>query len=172
MGVPLVSKKGGANARSWLVHGRILVRRYARDSTHLLFSVYESDGLLRAAQNTTCCTSQPSSSEVTLGRSCFAALANVSSERCVDPMIFLDASDTRRCTSSVDCGHGRLCVRPRGDQELVVLTMHLPPWLRTNSGEGDKELERKLVWQGDRSEILHEGLLSASTPVYFGANCY
>ena len=143
--------------------------RSALVPTHLLFSVYESDVLFRTAQNTTCCTSQPSSSEMTLGRSCFAAPAPVSLERCVDPMLFLDASDKRRCTSTVDCGHGQLCVRPRGDQEVAVLTMHLPPWLRRGSrqgdGEGDEEIERKLVWQGDRSEILHEGPSSAPAPL-------
>ncbi|TBU34171.1 hypothetical protein BD311DRAFT_651235 [Dichomitus squalens] len=118
-----------------------------------------------AVQNATCCTTRPSSSEVSLGQSCFAPIADPSFERCVDPLLFLDASDTRRCSSVVDCGHGQLCVRPRGDQELVSLTMHLPPWLRNGSG-ADDDVERRLVWQGDTSEILHEVEVGDWLPSY------
>nr|VWP02519.1 N/A [Ganoderma boninense] len=50
----------------------------------------------------------------------------------------------------------RLCIRPRGDQELVSFTIHVPPWLRKDK----EDVERKLVWQGDSSEILEEGPLS------------
>ncbi|KAI1787204.1 hypothetical protein LXA43DRAFT_975386 [Ganoderma leucocontextum] len=105
-----------------------------------------------AAHNTTCCAAQRS--EVSF-QSCFVPDSDSAFERCVDPVLFLDASNTtatRRCASSVDCGHGQLCIRPRGDQELVSLTVHIPPWLRKD----EEDLERKLVWQGDSSEILQE----------------
>ena len=35
------------------------------------------------------------------------------------------------------------------------MTVHIPPWLRKDG----HDVERKLVWQGDSSEILHEGTL-------------
>ena len=33
------------------------------------------------------------------------------------------------------------------------MTMHIPSWLRKD----EHDVERKLIWQGDSSEILHEG---------------
>ena len=59
----------------------------------------------------------------------------------------------RRCESAVDCGKAEFCVRPRGDQGLVVLKMHIPLWLRAGGG-GDAE--HTVVWQGARWEILQE----------------
>ena len=106
-----------------------------------------------SAHNASCCSAQRS--EVSF-QSCFVPDSDPGFERCVDPLLFLDAPDTastRRCASSVDCGHGQLCIRPRGDQELVSFTIHVPPWLRKDK----EDVERKLVWQGDSSEILDEG---------------
>ncbi|KAM5543784.1 hypothetical protein V8D89_002401 [Ganoderma adspersum] len=105
-----------------------------------------------AAHNASCCSAQRS--EVSF-QSCFVPDSDPGFERCVDPLLFLDAPDTastRRCASSVDCGHGQLCIRPRGDQELVSFTIHVPPWLRKDK----EDVERKLVWQGDSLEILDE----------------
>lgn len=93
--------------------------------------------------------------------SCFAAFGEARAERCVDPLRFLQPAETQsvlRCTSATECGHDQLCIRPRGDQELVTLTMHLPPWMRAN----DADAERTVVWQGDRSEVAEEGQLSRS----------
>ncbi|KAH9915065.1 peptidase family M50-domain-containing protein [Epithele typhae] len=95
-------------------------------------------------------------------RSCFTSAAvgrgaGVGAfEGCVDPLLFLDPdpdAPVRRCETAADCGRVQACVRPRGDQPLVALKMHLPPWLRA---DGDGEPERTLVWQGDRDEIARE----------------
>ncbi|RPD79477.1 hypothetical protein L226DRAFT_455383 [Lentinus tigrinus ALCF2SS1-7] len=105
-----------------------------------------------AAHNSSCCTS---SHPVVPTQACFAPSSDPSFERCVDPLLFLhsDASTSKhRCTSAVDCGHGQLCVRPRGDQELLTLTLHILPWLR----DDDSDAERTVVWQGDPTEILSE----------------
>ncbi|OSD07677.1 hypothetical protein PYCCODRAFT_1401627 [Trametes coccinea BRFM310] len=104
------------------------------------------------AQDGSCCTSRGSA---VTSQSCFATLGQATNERCVDPLRFLqpgESADVRRCGSAAECGHSQLCVRPRGDQELVSLTMHLPAWLRTN----DTDSERVVVWQGDRSEVPEE----------------
>ncbi|KAI0755061.1 peptidase family M50-domain-containing protein [Daedaleopsis nitida] len=110
-----------------------------------------------AAHSTSCCTSsRPASAS---SEACFSNTADPRTERCLDPLRFLDsnanangAAPIPRCTSPIDCGHGQVCIRPRGDQELLSLTMHIPPWLRTSAAD----LERKIVWQGDRAQILHE----------------
>ncbi|KAI0712062.1 hypothetical protein C8Q76DRAFT_768815 [Earliella scabrosa] len=119
------------------------------------------------------CASAPS-------QACFAPFADSDSgsgsgsgsgsafERCLDPLPFLDPranASVRRCASAVDCGYGELCVRPRGDQALVTLTMHLPPWLRT--GGADEDVERTVVWQGGGSEILQEVEVGDWLPRYW-----
>ncbi|KAI0368501.1 hypothetical protein BV20DRAFT_1022387 [Pilatotrama ljubarskyi] len=104
-----------------------------------------------SAQDSSCCTAR---STAVASSSCFVAIGEVYTERCVDPLRFLQPARTdnvRRCTSATECGHSQLCLRPRSDQELVSLTMHMPPWWEQ---KGDSE--RTVVWQGDRSEILDE----------------
>ena len=114
-----------------------------------------------AEHDASCCTARSASAP---SQACFVPFADSDSgsgsgfERCLDPLPFLDPranASVRRCASAVDCGYGELCVRPRGDQALVTLTMHLPPWLRT--GEADADVERTVVWQGTGAEILQEG---------------
>ena len=116
-----------------------------------------------AEHDASCCTARTASAP---SQACFAPFADSDSgsgsgsgfERCLDPLPFLDPranASVRRCASAVDCGYGELCVRPRGDQALLTLTMHLPPWLRTGGPEAD--VERTVVWQGTGAEILQEG---------------
>lgn len=101
-------------------------------------------------QNTTCCSAL-SARDLT---ACFEA--SDTSQRCLDPLRFLSdmADHKRRCVEITDCGGTETCVRPRTDQELVVLTMHLPAWLRAREGVSEKTI----VWQGARAEILDEGV--------------
>ncbi|KAI0635430.1 hypothetical protein C8Q77DRAFT_1108050 [Trametes polyzona] len=104
------------------------------------------------AQDVSCCTTRRSTVS---SQSCFATVGESRLEHCVDPLRFLQPAETesmRRCASAAECGHDHSCVRPRGDQELLSLTMYLPPWMRTDGGDA----ERTVVWQGDRSEILEE----------------
>ncbi|KAI9068996.1 hypothetical protein FKP32DRAFT_1671751 [Trametes sanguinea] len=113
-------------------------------------------------QDASCCASRGSA---VTSQSCFEALGQATNERCVDPLRFLqpgEHSDVRRCGSAAECGHDQLCVRPRGDQELVSFTMHLPGWLRTN----DTDSERVIVWQGDKSEVLDEVKVGDWVPNY------
>ena len=112
-----------------------------------------------AEHDASCCTARSASAP---SQACFAPFVDSDSgsafERCLDPLPFLDPranASARRCASAVDCGYGELCVRPRGDQALLTLTMHLPPWLRT--GGADADVERTVVWQGAGGEILQEG---------------
>ncbi|KAI0770208.1 hypothetical protein C8Q74DRAFT_1274160 [Fomes fomentarius] len=116
-----------------------------------------------AARGSSCCTSRVSAGS---SQACFSPFEDPSLERCLDPLPFLSSSSSshRRCTSAVDCAHGELCIRPRGDQELVALTMHMPPWLR--SGDADADVARTVVWQGDRAEILHEVEVGEWLPSY------
>ncbi|KAH9855522.1 hypothetical protein C2E23DRAFT_813672 [Lenzites betulinus] len=105
-----------------------------------------------AAQDTTCCAIRRSA---VTSLSCFASLGELQSEHCVDPLHFLQptqAESVLRCSSAAECGHNQLCIRPRGDQELMSLTMHIPPWLRTN----EQDSERTVVWQGERAEVAEE----------------
>ncbi|KAI0700664.1 hypothetical protein C8T65DRAFT_709626 [Cerioporus squamosus] len=116
-----------------------------------------------AAQDTSCCSS---SHPAIPTQACFAPSSDPSFERCVDPLLFLnsdsDASAPRhRCTTAVDCGHAQLCVRPRSDQTLLALTLHIPPWLRR---DGEDSAERTVVWQGDSTEILREVLVGDWLP--------
>lgn len=113
---------------------------------------------LYPAQDTSCCTARRGAVP---SLSCFAAFGEARAERCVDPLHFLQPAETQsvlRCASATECGHDQLCIRPRGDQELVTLTMHLPPWMRANEADA----ERTVVWQGDRSEVAEEGQFSNS----------
>ncbi|KAL1939309.1 hypothetical protein VTO73DRAFT_10112 [Trametes versicolor] len=114
------------------------------------------------SQDASCCTARRSAVS---SLSCFAAFGEARAERCVDPLRFLQPAETQsvlRCTSATECGHDQLCIRPRGDQELVTLTMHLPPWMRANEADA----ERTVVWQGDRSEVAEEVDLGDWLPSY------
>ncbi|KAI0666366.1 hypothetical protein C8Q78DRAFT_984221 [Trametes maxima] len=105
-----------------------------------------------SAQDDACCSSRHAGVP---SLSCFATVSGVASQRCVDPLRFLQSptdEHLRRCVSSTDCGHNQLCIRPRGDQELVSITVHIPPWLRA----AEADMERTIVWQGDRSEVFEE----------------
>ncbi|RDX42017.1 hypothetical protein OH76DRAFT_1489006 [Lentinus brumalis] len=109
-----------------------------------------------AAHNASCCT--PSHPAIPT-QACFAPSSEPAFERCVDPLPFLDSASTptHRCMTAIDCGHAQLCVRPRSDQELLALTLHVPSWLRGNGdGTGEDGAERTLVWQGDSTEILRD----------------
>ena len=113
----------------------------------------------RAEQDTSCC----STSRHSPGTSCFTVPGASALERCVDPLRFLqpvNGENARRCEAATECGHAQVCIRPRGDQELVSLTMHMPTWLRAS----EADTERTIVWQGDKSEILEEGEASRLLP--------
>ncbi|KAI0325561.1 hypothetical protein GY45DRAFT_1330103 [Cubamyces sp. BRFM 1775] len=102
-------------------------------------------------QDTSCC----STSRHSPGSSCFTAPGTSTLERCVDPLRFLqpaNGENARRCEAATECGHAQVCIHPRGDQELVSLTIHMPTWLRAS----DTDTERTIVWQGDKAEILDE----------------
>ncbi|KAI8973161.1 hypothetical protein BD414DRAFT_468867 [Trametes punicea] len=105
-----------------------------------------------SAQDGACCASRRG---LVASSSCFTAIGELTLERCIDPLRVLQPKEgetMRRCGSASDCGHGGLCIKPRGDQELVSLTLHLPPWLRSY----ERDSERTLIWQGTRAEILSE----------------
>ncbi|KAH9896548.1 hypothetical protein C8Q73DRAFT_686015 [Cubamyces lactineus] len=112
-------------------------------------------------QDTSCCSMlRPSP-----GSSCFKAPGASILERCIDPLRFLqpvNGENARRCEAATECGHAQVCIRPRGDQELVSLIIHMPPWLRAN----DADTERTIVWQGDKSEILEEVEVGDWQPSY------
>ena len=137
------------HTRSGVVHRGTVVRR----SGHFSFlPLHLRLNLLLPAHNSSCCTTPHSVPT----QACFVPISDPAFERCVDPLPFLDTDTStpkRRCTSAVDCGHAHLCVRPRSDQDLLALTLHILPWLRNDDGD----VERTVVWQGDSSEILRDG---------------
>ncbi|KAI0644139.1 hypothetical protein C8Q79DRAFT_1002094 [Trametes meyenii] len=110
------------------------------------------EGAWFSAQDDVCCSARRAGVP---SLSCFATVSGVASQHCVDPLRFLQpprGESLRRCVSTTECGHDQLCIRPRGDQELLSLTVHIPSWLRIN----EADMERTIVWQGDRSEIFEE----------------
>ncbi|KAI0828575.1 hypothetical protein BC628DRAFT_1409160 [Trametes gibbosa] len=105
-----------------------------------------------AAQDRTCCATRRSA---VTSLACFASLGDAQSEHCVNPLQFLQpiqAESVLRCSLAAECGHHQLCIRPRGDQELMSLTMHIPSWLRTHA----QDSEQIVVWQGERAEVAEE----------------
>ena len=98
--------------------------------------------------------------------SCFVAYPPFALARCVDPLPYLGADagvpSHARCASAVDCGADRLRVRPRGDQALLRITVHLPPW----ASPGGQPADRTVVWNGPRYEILEEGAFSHRLPAF------
>ncbi|KAI0946862.1 hypothetical protein AcW1_010198 [Taiwanofungus camphoratus] len=120
-------------------------------------------------QPTSCCASLGSSPAPLF---CFtsppAALSEpFDLERCIDPLPLLSASSpvagasVQRCHAPVDCGSARLCTRPRADQELLRLALHLPAWLRD---EGEQAEEKVVLWGGPREEVLEEVEVSTWLP--------
>lgn len=108
-------------------------------------------------QPTACCTSGGDSHRAA-AESCFVAYPPFALARCVDPLPYLGADalgvpSYARCASAVDCGADHTCVRPRGDQALLRLTVHLPAWASPDGQPAD----RTVVWNGPRYEILEEG---------------
>ncbi|TFY64832.1 hypothetical protein EVJ58_g2350 [Rhodofomes roseus] len=65
----------------------------------------------------------------------------------------VEAPTHMRCASAVDCSTDHVCVRPRDDQALLRLTVHLPAWVTPNAHTSDTTV----VWNGPRVEILEEG---------------
>ncbi|KAI0772391.1 hypothetical protein BD413DRAFT_612553 [Trametes elegans] len=119
-----------------------------------------------AAQDSACCigasidSGSDSSDASGPTRVCFAALNEPAFARCVDPLRFLhpaESAGARRCAARGECARGELCVRPRGDQDVLALTMHLPAWLQAaEAADAGGDGEVTVVWQGDRREILEE----------------
>lgn len=108
-------------------------------------------------QPTACCTYN-SDSRSAVAESCFVACPPFALARCVDPLPYLGAdvgagAGSARCASVVDCGVDHTCVRPRADQALLRLTVHLPAWASLDGQPAD----RTVVWNGPRYEILEEG---------------
>ncbi|KAI0354020.1 hypothetical protein OH77DRAFT_1426424 [Trametes cingulata] len=114
------------------------------------------------AQDSSCCATQSSG---VASSSCFVTTGETQNERCVNPLRFLQSLETqsvRRCAFAPECGHDQTCIRPRADQELLSLTMHMPPWWTTEGGSS----ERTVVWQGDRAQILEEVEIGDWLPRY------
>ncbi|KAH9830175.1 uncharacterized protein C8Q71DRAFT_843079 [Rhodofomes roseus] len=105
-------------------------------------------------QPAACCSPETASRNAT---ACFVAYPPLALERCVDPVPYLgdsvEAPIHMRCASAVECSADHVCVRPRDDQALLRLTVHLPAWVTPNAHTSDTTV----VWNGPRAEILEEG---------------
>ena len=134
--------------RAWFEgrHFSLLSRRFEASSSPPL----------HPDQATACCASSSDIHRAT-PESCFVAYPPFALSRCVDPLPYLgtDAGvpSHARCASAVDCGAESVCVRPRSDQSLLRITIHLPSWA---SPDG-RPTDRTVVWSGPRYEILEEG---------------
>ncbi|KAH9914419.1 uncharacterized protein B0H18DRAFT_1045731 [Fomitopsis serialis] len=72
----------------------------------------------------------------------------------------VEAPAYARCGSAVDCAADHVCVRPRDDQALLRLTVHLPAWAAQNAHATDTVV----VWNGPRVEILEEVEVTTYAP--------
>lgn len=95
-----------------------------------------------------CCTNMNSSDEGS-SLSCFVSFGNEVEEYCIDPVPILSKTQNR-CTSSASCLESQSCVQPRGNRDLLRITVR-------HQGKGT-ENERVVLWSGPMYEIWEQGM--------------
>ncbi|KAG1810641.1 uncharacterized protein BJ212DRAFT_1589654, partial [Suillus subaureus] len=79
--------------------------------------------------------------------SCFVSFESAMEEYCTDPVAVLSKIQNR-CDSSTSCLDSQSCLKPRGDREILRITVN-------DEGAGT-ENERIVLWSGPRYEVWEQ----------------
>ncbi|KAG2368942.1 hypothetical protein BDR07DRAFT_1605071 [Suillus spraguei] len=95
----------------------------------------------RLSDDHRCCVDTASSS------SCFVSFESAMEEYCTDPVAILSKIQNR-CDSSTPCRESQSCVKPRGDRNILRITV--------NHEGTSTEDERIVLWSGPRYEVWEQ----------------
>jgi S2P endopeptidase len=71
-------------------------------------------------------------------------------EYCTNPVAILSQM-RNRCDSSTSCLESQSCIKPRGDQDILRITV--------NHEDAGTEDERIVLWSGPRYEVWEQGMI-------------
>ncbi|KAG2128003.1 hypothetical protein DEU56DRAFT_742147 [Suillus clintonianus] len=91
------------------------------------------------------CCAVTDNSELSL--SCFVSFENTVEEYCTDPIAILSKMQNR-CDSSTSCLESQSCIKPRGDRNILRITVH-----QQGTSTEDK---RVVLWSGPRYEVWEQ----------------
>ncbi|KAG1852881.1 hypothetical protein DFJ58DRAFT_400600 [Suillus subalutaceus] len=94
----------------------------------------------RLSDDHQCCVDTASSS------SCFVSFESAMEEYCTDPVAVLSKMQNR-CDSSISCLESQSCIKPRGDRDILRITVH--------EGAGTED-ERIVLWSGPKYEVWEQ----------------
>jgi S2P endopeptidase len=95
----------------------------------------------RLSDDHQCCVDTASSP------SCFVSFENAMEEYCTDPVAILSKIQNR-CDSSTSCLKSQSCIKPRGDQDILRITVN-------HRGAGTED-EHIVLWSGPRYEVWEQ----------------
>lgn len=98
----------------------------------------------RLSDDHQCCVDAASSP------SCFVSFESAMEEYCTDPVAVLSKIENR-CDSSASCLESQSCIKPRGDRDILRITV--------NYEETGPEDERVVLWSGPRYEVWEQGMI-------------
>ncbi|KAG2148230.1 uncharacterized protein EDB93DRAFT_1250292 [Suillus bovinus] len=78
---------------------------------------------------------------------CFVSFESTIEEYCADPVAILSKMQNR-CDSSTSCLESQSCIKPRGDRDILRITV--------NHEGTDTEGERIVLWSGPRYEVWEQ----------------
>ncbi|KIK39380.1 hypothetical protein CY34DRAFT_769564 [Suillus luteus UH-Slu-Lm8-n1] len=100
--------------------------------------------------------------------SCFVSFESKMEEYCTNPVAIL-SQIRNRCDSSTSCLESQLCIKPRGDQDILRITV--------NHERAGTEDERIVLWSGPRYEVWEQvqtthlaprfGIIPSGLPLIF-----
>ncbi|KAG2038034.1 hypothetical protein BDR03DRAFT_955573 [Suillus americanus] len=96
----------------------------------------------RLSDDHQCCVDAASSP------SCFVSFESAMEEYCTDPVAVLSKIENR-CDSSASCLESQSCIKPRGDRDILRITV-------MNHEETGPEDERVVLWSGPRYEVWEQ----------------
>ncbi|KAG1765564.1 hypothetical protein EDD22DRAFT_774911 [Suillus occidentalis] len=79
--------------------------------------------------------------------SCFVSFESKMEEYCTNPVAIL-SQIRNRCDSSTSCLESQSCIKPRGDQDILRITVN-------HAGAGTED-ERIVLWSGPRYEVWEQ----------------